>query len=74
MKFERIRMTKVDVLFGYRLQVFDLAGRTNISTPAACSTSTARPTTRKAQVDRRRLEMLRPRERRRPRMPNGSRR
>jgi transposase-like protein len=31
MKFERSRMAKDDVLFGYRLQVFDLASRSSVS-------------------------------------------
>jgi len=60
-----------DVLFGYRLQLFDLAGRTSVS--HACRTFGVHHSTYyrwKAQVDRHGLEMLRPRERRRPQMPN----
>ena len=64
-------MTQDDVLFGYRLQLFDLAGRVGVS--AACRTFGVHRSTFyawKRQVDRHGLEMLRPRERRRPRMPN----
>jgi Helix-turn-helix domain len=58
-------MTKDDVLFGDRLQVFDLAGRTSVSN--ACRVFGIHRSTYyawKAQVDRGGLEMLRPRERR----------
>ena len=64
-------MTKDDVLFGYRLQLFAEAARTNVS--AACRTFGVHRSTYypwKRQVDRHGLEMLRPRERRRPQMPN----
>ena len=64
-------MTKDDVLFGYRLQVFDRAGRTSVSD--ACRTFGIHRSTYyawKHQVERGGLEMLRPRERRRPQMPN----
>ncbi len=64
-------MTKDDVLFGYRCQVFDLAGRTSIS--HACRIFGIHRSTYyawKAQVDRGGLEMLRPKERRAPQMPN----
>lgn len=64
-------MTKDDVLFGYRLQLFDLAARTTVS--HACRTFGVHRSTYyawKKQVDRQGLEMLRPRERRRPQMPN----
>lgn len=64
-------MTQDDVLFGYRLQLFDLAGRIGVS--AACRTFGVHRSTYyawKHQVDRHGLEMLRPRERRRPKMPN----
>ncbi len=64
-------MTKDDVLFGYRLQLFAEAGRTSVS--AACRTFGVHRSTYyhwKRQVDRHGLEMLRPRERRRPKMPN----
>ena len=64
-------MTQDDVLFGYRLQLFDLAARTTVAN--ACRTFGVHRSTYyrwKAQVDRQGLEMLRPRERRRPQMPN----
>jgi transposase InsO family protein len=64
-------MTKDDVLFGYRLQLFAEAARTNVS--AACRTFGVHRSTYyawKRQVDRSGLEMLRPRERRAPKMPN----
>jgi transposase InsO family protein len=60
-----------DVLFGYRLQLFDLAGRSSIS--HACRTFGVHRSTYyrwKAQVERHGLEVLRPRARRRPKMPN----
>src|SRR2546422_349855 len=65
------RMTQDDVLFGYRLQLFDLAGRVGVS--AACRTFGIHRSTYyawKRQVDQGGLEMLRPRERRSPKMPN----
>src|SRR5215208_1344493 len=65
------RMTQDDVLFGFRLQLFDLAARTTVA--HACRTFGVHRLTYyrwKAQVDRQGLEMLRPRERRRPVMPN----
>jgi transposase len=64
-------MTKDDVLFGYRQQLFAEAARTSVS--AACRTFGVHRSTYyawKRQVDRHGLEMLRPRERRRPLMPN----
>jgi transposase InsO family protein len=64
-------MTQDDVLFGYRLQLFALAGQTTVS--HACRTFGVHRSTYyawKAEVDRQGLEMLRPRERRRPVMPN----
>ena len=64
-------MTKDDVLFGYRCQVFDLAGRSSVS--HACRTFGIHRSTYyawKAQVERGGLQMLRPRERRAPQMPN----
>ena len=67
-------MTKDDVLFGYRQQLFAEAARTNVS--AACRTFGVHRSTYyawKHQVDRHGLEMLRPRERRRPKMPSYSR-
>jgi len=60
-----------DVLFGYRLQLFDLVGRVWVS--AACRTFGLHRSSYyrwKRQVDRHGLEVLRPRERRRPQMPN----
>lgn len=64
-------MTKDDVLFGYRLQLFALAGEKGVS--EACRLMGVHRSTYyrwKHQVDRQGLEMLRPRERRRPQMPN----
>ena len=64
-------MTQDDVLFGYRLQLFALAGQTTVT--HACRTFGVHRSTYyawRAQVDRQGLEMLRPRERRRPVMPN----
>jgi transposase InsO family protein len=64
-------VTKDDVLFGYRVQLFAEAARTSVS--AACRTFGVHRSTYyawKRQVDRHGLEMLRPRERRRPQMPN----
>ena len=64
-------MTKDDVLFGYRQQLSAEAARTNAA--AACRTFGVHRSTYyawKRQVDRHGLEMLRPRERRRPKMPN----
>ena len=64
-------MSHDDVLFGYRLQLFALAGERGVGRVPDVRASIARPTTRwKAQVDRQGLEVLRPRERRRPKMPN----
>src|SRR3954451_18987505 len=63
-------MSQDDVLFGYRMQLFDLAGRIGCS--AACRGFGVHRSTYyrwKTQVDRHGLEMLRPRERRRPVMP-----
>jgi len=65
-------MTKDDVLFGYRQQLFAEAARTSVS--AACRTFGVHRSTYyhwKRQVDRHGLEMLRPRERRHPQMPNA---
>ena len=64
-------MTQDDVLFGYRLQLFDLAARTTVTN--ACRIFGVHRSTFyrwKAMVERSVLEMLRPRERRRPQMPN----
>jgi transposase InsO family protein len=60
-----------DVLFGYRLQLVDLAGRIGVS--AACRTFGVHRSTYyawKDKIEREGLGALRPRERRRPRMPN----
>jgi transposase InsO family protein len=68
---EPSRMTQDDVLFGYRLQLFALAGERGVS--EACRLMGVHRSTYyrwKQAVDRQGLEMLRPRERRRPRMPN----
>lgn len=64
-------MSQDDVLFGYRLQLFELAGRIGVA--AACRMFGVHRSTYydwKRKVERQGLEMLRPRERRRPRMPN----
>ena len=65
------RVTQNGVLLRYRCQVFDLAGRTSVS--HACRIFGIHRSTyyaRKAQVARGALELLRPREQRRSRMPN----
>ncbi len=64
-------MTDHDVLYGYRLALFDLAGRTSVS--HACRSFGVHRSTYyrwKRIVEGHGLEMLRPRERRAPRMPN----
>ena len=64
-------MTQDDVLFGYRLQLFALAGERGVS--EACRLMGVHRSTSyrwRGQVQRSGLEMLRPRERRRPQMPN----
>jgi transposase InsO family protein len=64
-------VTQDDVLFGYRLRLFALAGELGVS--EACRVMGVHRSTYyrwKVQVDRQGLEMLRPRERRRPQMPN----
>jgi len=64
-------MSQDDVLFGYRLQLFDYAARTNVS--EACRVFGIHRSTFyvwKRRVERHGLEILRPRERRRPRLPN----
>jgi transposase len=64
-------MSQDDVLFGYRLQLFDLAGR--IGVRAACRTFGVHRSTYyrwRRRVERHGLGALRPRERRRPQMPN----
>ena len=63
-------MSQDDVLFGYRLQLFDLAARTSVS--EACRVFGIHRSTFyvwKRRVERSGLEVLRPRERRLPRMP-----
>jgi transposase len=65
------RVSEHDVLFGYRLQLVDLAGRIGVS--AACRAFNVHRSTYyrwKRMVERHGLGILRPRERRRPRMPN----
>jgi len=60
-----------DQLFGYRLQLVDLAGRVGVA--AACRAFGVHRSTYyrwKRRIERHGLEILRPRERRRPRMPN----
>jgi transposase InsO family protein len=64
-------MTKDDVLFGYRQALFAEAARTNIA--EACRRFGVHRSTYyawKRAGDRHGLEVLRPRERRRPKMPN----
>jgi transposase InsO family protein len=64
-------VTQDDVLFGYRLQLFALADERGVS--QACRLMGVHRSTYyrwKREVDRHGLEMLRPRERRRPVMPN----
>lgn len=64
-------MTQDDVLFGYRLQLFALAAERGVS--QACRLMGVHRSTYyrwKRAVERHGLEMLRPRERRRPQMPN----
>ena len=58
-------MSEDDVLFGYRLQLIDLAGRIGVS--AACRTFGVHRSTYyrwKRMIERHGLEILRPRERR----------
>jgi transposase len=64
-------MSEDDVLFGYRLQLLDYASRTTVS--EACRTFGVHRSTYyrwKRLVERHGLEVLRPRERRSPKMPN----
>jgi transposase InsO family protein len=64
-------MTNDDVLFGYRLRCFTLAGEVGVS--AACRQMGIHRSTYyrwRHQVDRYGIDALRVRERRRPRMPN----
>jgi transposase len=64
-------MTKDDVLFGYRLQLFDYAERTSVT--EACRVFGVHRSTYyvwKRRAERHGLEILRPRERRAPKMPN----
>src|SRR5215218_805456 len=65
------RMSQDDVLFGYRLRVLDHAGRTSVS--EACRVFGIHRSTFyvwKRRAERHGLEIVRPRERRRPRLPN----
>ncbi|MBC7294473.1 MAG: DDE-type integrase/transposase/recombinase [Thermoleophilia bacterium] len=67
-------MTDDDVLYRFRLRLFALA-RELKNVRAACRAMGVHPSTYyrwKHQVDRGGLEMLRPRERRTPRMPNAT--
>jgi transposase InsO family protein len=64
-------MTESDVLYGFRLRLFDHAREVGVS--EACRTFGVHRSTYyrwKERVERSGLEMLRPRERRSPRMPN----
>jgi transposase InsO family protein len=64
------RVSEDDVLFGYRLRVLDYAARASVS--EACRVFGIHRSTFyvwKRRVERHGLEILRPRERRRPRMP-----
>jgi transposase len=64
-------MTNDDRLLGYRLQLFDYAARTTVA--EACRTFGVHRSTYygwKRRIERHGLEVLRPRERRRPQMPN----
>jgi transposase InsO family protein len=64
-------MSEDDVLFGYRLRVLDHAGRTSVS--EACPVFGIHRSTSdvwRRRVERHGLEIVRPRERRRPRLPN----
>jgi transposase InsO family protein len=64
-------MTESDVLYGFRLQLFDHAREVGVS--EACRTFGVHRSTYyrwREKVERSGLEMLRPRERRSPRMPN----
>ena len=64
-------MSEDDVLFGYRLRVLDHAARTSVS--EACRVFGIHRSTYyvwRRRVERHGLEILRPRERRRPRLPN----
>ena len=65
-------MTNDDRLLGYRLQLFALAERTSVA--EACRTFGVHRSTYyvwRRRVERHGLEVLRPRERRRPKMPNA---
>ena len=67
------RVTHDDVLFGYRLQLFALVAERGVS--EACGLMGVHRLTYyrwKGQVQRSGLEMLRPRERRRPQMPKSA--
>jgi transposase InsO family protein len=64
-------MTNDDRLFGYRLQLFDYAARTSVA--EACRVFGVHRSTYyvwRRRIERHGLEILRPRERRSPRMPN----
>jgi transposase InsO family protein len=70
-KKEESRMSEDDVLFGYRLRLLDYAARTSVS--EACRVFGIHRSTYyvwRRRVERHGLGILRPRERRRPRLPN----
>jgi transposase len=65
------RVSEDDVLFGYRLRVFEYAARTSVS--EACRVFGIQRSSYdvwKRRLQRQGLAILRPRERRRPRLPN----
>jgi transposase len=65
------RLSNHDVIYGYRLRLFALAGEIGVN--AACRALGVRHSTYyrwQAKVERGGLEALRPRARRQPRMPN----
>lgn len=64
-------MSEDDVLFGYRLRVLDYAARTSVSEACrVCGIHRSTFYVWKRRAERHGLEILRPRERRRPRLPN----
>jgi Helix-turn-helix domain len=67
------RVSEDDVLFGYRLRVLDYAARTSVA--EACRVFGIHRSTFyvwKRRVERHGLEILRPRERRRPRISRSA--
>lgn len=64
-------MSEDDVLFGYRLRVLDYASRTSLSEACRVFGIHRSPSyVWKRRVERHGLQILRPRERRRPGLPN----